>query len=80
MPQNNRGTRATSDVVEVGLRGFMRTRQNERPWHAIDLAELKYGLAFGASVEEMADFLHRAVADVQHQVDAGVRRAAPPLH
>jgi hypothetical protein len=53
----------------------MNTRQNERPWHTIDLAELKYGLAFGSSVEEMADFLHREVEDVQHQVDAEVRRA-----
>ena len=31
--------------------------QHERPWPAIDMAELRYGLAFGSSVEEMADFL-----------------------
>jgi hypothetical protein len=53
----------------------MNTRQNERPWQAIDLAELKYGLAFGSSVEEIADFLQREVADVQLQVDAEVRKA-----
>jgi len=28
-----------------------------RPWPAIDVAELRYGLAFGSSVEEIADFL-----------------------
>jgi hypothetical protein len=53
----------------------MNTRQNEKPWHAIDLVELKYGLTFGSSVEEIADFLHRDVADVQHQVDAEVRKS-----
>jgi hypothetical protein len=37
----------------------------ERPWPAIDLVELKYCLAFGSSVEEMADFLHRDVEDVR---------------
>jgi hypothetical protein len=40
----------------------------ERPWPAIDLAELRYCLAFGSSVEEMADFLHRDVEDVRHKV------------
>jgi hypothetical protein len=50
----------------------MNTRQNERPWQAIDLAELKYGLAFGSSVEEIADFLQREVADVH----SGRRRSA----
>jgi hypothetical protein len=45
----------------------MRT-QHERPWPAIDLAELRYCLAFGSSVEEMADLLHRDVEDVRHKV------------
>jgi hypothetical protein len=58
----------------------MTTRQNERPWDAIDLAELRYGLAFGSSVEEIADFLHRDVEDVQHKVDAEVRRGGRELH
>jgi hypothetical protein len=40
----------------------MNTRLNEKPWHAIDLAELRYG--FGSSVEEIADFLHRDIKDV----------------
>ncbi len=60
----------------------MNTRQNEKPWHAIDVAELKYGLAFGSSVEEMADFLHRDVEEVRHKVDAEGRRtsSAPRPH
>jgi hypothetical protein len=58
----------------------MNTRQNERPWHTIDLAELKYCLAFGSSIEEMADFLRRDVEDVQHKVDAEVRRIERGLH
>jgi hypothetical protein len=49
--------------------------QQERPWPAIDLAELKYGLAFGSSVEEMADLLHRDVEDVRHKIAVEVRRA-----
>jgi hypothetical protein len=44
----------------------MRT-QHERPWPAIDLVELRYCLAFGSSVEEMADLLHRDVEDVRHK-------------
>jgi hypothetical protein len=28
-----------------------------RPWSAIDLAELRFGIAFGSTVEELADFL-----------------------
>jgi hypothetical protein len=50
--------------------------QHERPWPAIDLAELRYGLAFVSSVEEMADFLHRDVEDVRHKVADEARRAA----
>ena len=42
--------------------------QLEKPWPAIDVAELRYGLAFGSSVEEMADFLHRDVDDVRHKI------------
>jgi hypothetical protein len=42
--------------------------QHERPWLAIDLAELRYGLAFGSSAEDMADFLHRDVEDVRHKI------------
>jgi hypothetical protein len=41
--------------------------QHARPWPAIDLAELKFGLAFGSSVEEIADFLQRDVEDVRHK-------------
>jgi hypothetical protein len=59
---------------------FMNARQNDRPWDAIDLAELRYSLAFGSSVEEIADFLHRDVGDVQHKVDAKVRRAERAVH
>ena len=31
----------------------------ERPWPTIDLAELRFGIAFGSSVEELADLLQR---------------------
>jgi hypothetical protein len=48
--------------------------QHERPWPAIDVAELRFGLAFGASVEELADFLRRDVEDVRHQVDVEANR------
>jgi hypothetical protein len=48
--------------------GWSVSTQHERPWPALDLAELRYGLAFGSSVEEMADFLHRDVDDVRHKV------------
>ena len=37
--------------------------QQVRPWPAIDLAELRFGIAFGSSVEELADFLRRDVED-----------------
>jgi hypothetical protein len=49
----------------------------ERPWPAIDLAELRYSLAFGSSVEEMADVLHRDVEDVRHQIDFVTERQLP---
>jgi hypothetical protein len=48
----------------------------ERPWPAIDVAELRYCLAFGSSVEEMADFLHRDVEDVRHQIAVEAQRVA----
>jgi hypothetical protein len=38
--------------------------QHARPWPAVDVAELRYGLAFGSSVEEIANFLRRDVDDV----------------
>jgi hypothetical protein len=43
--------------------------QNARPWPAIDVAELRYGLAYGSSVEEIANFLQRDVDDVRHQIE-----------
>jgi hypothetical protein len=49
--------------------------QHERPWPAIDLAELRYFLAFGSSVEDMADFLHRDVEDVRHKIAIEPQRA-----
>ena len=36
------------------------------------IAELRYGLAFGSSVEEIADFLQRDVDDVRHQIEVQV--------
>ena len=48
--------------------------QHARPWPAIDVAELRYGLAFGSSVEEIANFLQRDVEDVRHQIEVQVSR------
>ncbi len=48
----------------------------ERPWPAIDLAELRFGLAFGSSVEEIADFLRRDVDDVRHKATVEEQRAS----
>ena len=50
--------------------------QQGRPWPAIDVAELRYGLAFGSSVEEIADFLLRDVDDVRHQIEVEAHKAA----
>jgi hypothetical protein len=49
--------------------------QHIKPWPAIDVAELRYGLAFGSSVEEMADFLHRDVDDVRHKIAVEAQRS-----
>jgi hypothetical protein len=50
--------------------------QHARPWPAIDVAELRYGLAFGSSVEEIADFLQRDVDDVRHQMEVEAHKTA----
>jgi hypothetical protein len=50
--------------------------QYERPWPAIDLAELRFGLAFGSSVEEIADFLRRDVDDVRQKATIEEQRAS----
>jgi hypothetical protein len=39
-----------------------------RPWPAIDLAELRYGIAFGSSIAEIADFLQHDVEDVRQKL------------
>jgi hypothetical protein len=49
--------------------------QHKRPWPQIDLAELRYCLAFGSSVEDMADFLHRDVEDVRYKIAIEAQRA-----
>ena len=48
----------------------------ERPWPTIDLAELRFGIAFGSSVEELADFLQRDVEDVRQKWAAEVQRSS----
>jgi hypothetical protein len=53
----------------------MMNSQHARPWPAIDVAELRYGLAFGSSVEEIADFLQRDVDDVRHQIEVEAHKA-----
>jgi hypothetical protein len=35
--------------------------QHETRWRTINLAELRFGLTFGASVEELGEFLFRVV-------------------
>jgi len=50
--------------------------QHARPWPAIDVADLRYGLAFGSSVEEIADFLQRDVDDVRHQIEVQAHKTA----
>jgi hypothetical protein len=56
--------------------GWSMSTRCETPWPAIDLVELRYCLAFGSSVEEMADFLHRDVEDVRYQIAVEAQRAA----
>ena len=71
IPQN------APSLVSVGTAmGWSMSTRCERPWPAIDLAELRYCLAFGSSVEEMADFLHRDVEDVRHQIAVEAQRVA----
>jgi hypothetical protein len=55
----------------------MMNTQHARPWPAIDVAELRYGLAFGSSVEETADFLPRDVEDVRHQIEVEAYNVTP---
>lgn len=43
-------------------------RHQPRPWPALDLAELRYGIAFGSSVAEIAEFLQRDVEDVRQKL------------
>jgi hypothetical protein len=50
-----------------------------RPWPAIDLAELRYGIAFGSSVEEIADFLQRDLEDVRKKLASQTLFAASGL-
>ena len=70
IPQNARS------LISVGTAmGWSMSTRCERPWPAIDLAELRYCLAFGSSVEEMADFLHRDVEDVRYQIAVEAQRA-----
>ena len=46
-----------------------------RSWPAAEIAELKYGLAFGWSIEEIAEFLSRDVEDVRQKADSQKSRA-----
>ena len=71
IPQNTRSLFSVWDSE-----GWSMSTRCERPWPAIDLAELRYCLAFGSSVEEMADFLHRDVEDIRHQIAVETQRVA----
>jgi hypothetical protein len=57
----------------------MMSTQHAKPWPAIDLAELRYGLAFGSSVEEIANLLQRDVDDVRHQIKVEAHKVQPRL-
>src|SRR5215467_154414 len=71
-----KNTAERSEAVAVGTAmGWSMNTQHEKPWPAIDVAELRYGLAFGSSVEEMADFLHRDVDDVRHKIAVEAQRS-----
>jgi hypothetical protein len=48
---------------------------HERPWPEIELAELRFCLAFGSSAEEVAELLLRDVEDIRHQVEVEAKRA-----
>ena len=74
-PQKYRRTLAASSLLGR-LWGWSMSTRCETPWPAIDLAELRYCLAFGSSVEEMADFLHRDVEDVRYQIAVEAQRVA----
>ena len=50
--------------------------QQARPWPALDVAELRYGLAYGSSVKEIANFLQRDVDDVRHQIEVQAHKTA----
>ena len=50
-----------------------------RPWPAIDLAELRYGIAFGSSVEEIADLVQRDLEDVRKKLASQTLFAASGL-
>jgi hypothetical protein len=76
MGDTHLGRRNPAEPVPVD-RATMERRmhiQHETSWPAIDLAELRFGLAFGASAEELAEFLSRDVDDVRHQVDVEEKR------
>ena len=49
------------------------------PGPRFDVAELRYGLAFGSSVEEIANFLQRDVDDVRHQMEVEAHKTAQRL-
>ena len=69
------GNLATTVRVETETMERSMHLQQQRPWPAIDLAELRFGIAFGSSVEELADFLQRDVEDVKQKLAAEGHRS-----
>jgi hypothetical protein len=51
----------------------------DKPWPRADLAELKFGLAAGSTIEEIAEFLHRDIEDVRQMAACQKRRPADDL-
>jgi hypothetical protein len=71
--RKNTAERSEAGAVGTAM-GWSMNTQHVKPWPAIDVAELRYGLAFGSSVEEIADFLHRDVDDVRHKIAVEAQR------
>ena len=83
-PVNPRRLSPMAGEIAIPILGMVRYRTmerpmhilQERPWPAIDLAELRFGIAFGSSAEELADFLQRDVEEVYRKWAAEVQRSA----
>ena len=67
---------ARSHKSRAGISARRTCAAQARPWPAIDVAELRYGLTYGSSVKEIANFLQRDVDDVRHQIEVQAHKTA----